>query len=352
MGKKMEEKSKVTIVVPVYNAENYLRRCVSSIQCQTYKNLEIILIDDESKDRSPQICDELQKTDKRIRVVHKKNEGAGKSRNRGIDLATGDYILFVDSDDYIKNTLVEKCLNAIDDEPASMVMFGIEDVDEQENKIGEKVPHTDKKVFRKDEITNQVLPELIFSPNKDVRNLETPASMAHFYTMDIIRKIDWRFVSEREYISEDFYSRLKLYRYMEKFIVIDEPLYCYRHGHESLSSSSRLLDYSLIRKFYEQCVDLCKKSNYNLSVMNNIGRPYLSFTITCLKLKARQKKNIRAKRMELNEILKDNQLHNVLSQRNLNDENRAKRVLYKAILADNYFLARALIYMQAYRSKR
>ena len=69
MGKKMEEKSKVTIVVPVYNAENYLRRCVSSIQCQTYKNLEIILIDDESKDRSPQICDELQKTDNIYRRI-------------------------------------------------------------------------------------------------------------------------------------------------------------------------------------------------------------------------------------------------------------------------------------------
>lgn len=300
----MEEKEKVAVVIPVYNAEKYLRRCVSSIQYQTYKNLEIILIDDGSKDKSPQICDELQKSDRRIRVVHKKNEGAGKSRNKGIDLATGDYILFVDSDDYIKNTLVEKCLNVIDNEPASMVMFGIEDVDEQENKIGEKVPYTDKKVFRKDEITNQVLPELLFSPAKNVRNLETPASMAHFYSMDIIRKIGWHFVSEREYISEDIYSILKLYRYIEKFIVIDEPLYCYRHGHESLSSSSRLLDYTLIRKFYKQCIDLCKKNNYNLDVINNASRPYLSFTITCLKLKARQKKNIMTKRMELNEILK------------------------------------------------
>ena len=348
----MEEKGKVTIVVPVYNAECYLRRCVSSIQCQTYKNLEIILIDDESKDKSPQICDELQKSDRRIRVIHKKNEGAGKSRNRGINLATGNYILFVDSDDYIKNTLVEKCLKAIDNEAASMVMFGIEDVDEKENKIGEKVPYTDKKVFRRDEIVNQVLPELIFSPSKNVRNLETPASMAHFYTMDIIRKIGWQFVSEREYISEDFYSRLMLYRYVEKFIVIDEPLYYYRHGHESLSSSSRLLDYTLIKKFYKQCVDLCKKSGYNLTVMNNISRPYLSFTITCLKLKARQKKNIMTKQMELNEILKDKQLHEVLRRCNLNDENKAKRILYKAILTDNYFLARLLIYMQAYRSKK
>lgn len=348
----MEEKEKVAVVIPVYNAEKYLRRCVSSIQYQTYKNLEIILIDDGSKDKSPQICDELQKSDRRIRVVHKKNEGAGKSRNKGIDLATGDYILFVDSDDYIKNTLVEKCLNVIDNEPASMVMFGIEDVDEQENKIGEKVPYTDKKVFRKDEITNQVLPELLFSPAKNVRNLETPACMAHFYSMDIIRKIGWHFVSEREYISEDIYSILKLYRYIEKFIVIDEPLYCYRHGHESLSSSSRLLDYTLIRKFYKQCIDLCKKNNYNLDVINNASRPYLSFTITCLKLKARQKKNIMTKRMELNEILKDSQLHEVLKQHDLNNENKAKRALYKAILADNYFLARLLIYMQAYRSKK
>mgnify|MGYP004526785091 CR=1 FL=1 len=348
----MKEKGKVTIVIPVYNAEKYLHKCVSSIQCQTYKNLEIILIDDGSKDKSPQICDELQKLDERIRVVHKKNEGAGKSRNRGINLATGDYIFFVDSDDYIKNTLVETCLNAIDNELASMVMFGIEDVDEQENKIGEKVPYTDKKVFKGDEITNHVLPELLFSPTKNIRNLETPASMAHFYTMDIIKKNGWQFVSEKEYISEDFYSRLELYRYVKKFIVIDEPLYYYRHGHESLSSSSRLLDYNLIRKFYKQCMCLCKKNNYNLTVMNNISRPYLSFTITCLKLKARQKKNIMTKRTELNEVLKDTQLHEVLKQHNLNNENKAKQILYRAILANNYFLARLLIYIQAYRSKR
>jgi len=97
---------------------------------------------------------------------------------------------------------------------------------------------------------------------------------------------------------------------------------------------------------------VCEKNNYNKKVLRKVSEPYLSFTITCLKLKAGQKKNFAAKKMELNEILKDNQLHEVLKQRNLDNENKAKRVLYKAILADNYFLARALIYIQTYRSKR
>ena len=104
---------KVTVVVPVYNAEKYLTECLESIQRQTYSNIEIILVDDGSKDSSPALCDAFQKKDNRIKVVHKMNEGAGKSRNKGIEMATGDYILFVDSDDYIKSDLVEKCVNAI-----------------------------------------------------------------------------------------------------------------------------------------------------------------------------------------------------------------------------------------------
>ena len=98
---------KVTVVVPVYNAEKYLTECLESIQRQTYSNIEIILVDDGSKDSSPALCDAFQKKDNRIKVVHKMNEGAGKSRNKGIEMATGDYILFVDSDDYIKSDMYQ-----------------------------------------------------------------------------------------------------------------------------------------------------------------------------------------------------------------------------------------------------
>lgn len=343
---------KVTVVVPVYNAEKYLRECVESIQKQTYTDIEIILVDDGAKDGSPKLCDVLQKKDSRIKVIHKENEGAGKSRNKGIELATGKYILFVDSDDYIKPDLIEKCVKAIAGSDSAMVMYGVQHTDDMGKIIGEKVPYSDKYIFEGKEVQEEFLPEMIFSEDKKTRNLETPASMANFYSLGVIRRIGWRFESEREYISEDFYSRLKLYRYIDRLVVLNEALYCYRHGHESLSSSSRLMNYEMIRKYYNQCVSLCKKNNYNEKILQNISEPYLSFTITCLKLKARQKKSIMVKRNELNVILKDNQLHEVLKMRNLNNENKAKQILYKAILANNYLLARVLIYMQAYRSKR
>ena len=133
--------------------------------------------------------------------------------------------------------------------------------------------------------------------------------------------------------------------------MLNEALYCYRHGHESLSSSSRLMNYKEIKKYYNQCVSLCKELGYNDKVLRNISEPYLSFTITCLKLKARQEKSLKVKRLNMNEILKDDQLHKVLAERNLNNEKKSRRVLYKAVLMKNYALARGLIYIQAYRSK-
>lgn len=340
---------KVTVVVPVYNTEKYLNECIESIRNQTYTNLEIILVDDGAKDNSPQLCDALQRIDDRIIVIHKKNEGAGKSRNRGIEVATGKYILFVDSDDYIKSDLVEKCMDFIGGDVAAMVMYGVQHVDEMGGVIGEKIPYSDKYIFEKEEVREILLPEVIFSDNKRVRNLEIPACMANFYSLDVIRKIGWKFESEREYISEDYYSMLKLYRYIDKFVVLNEALYCYRHGHESLSSSSRLMDYNMIRKYYNQCVLLCKDNGYNEKVLNNISEPYLSFTITCLKLKARQNKSLKDKRTELNEILQDIQLYEVLTKRNLKNEKRTKQFLYKAILTKNYVLARILIYLQSFR---
>lgn len=103
----MENKPLISIIVPVYNMENYLSVCVDSILAQTYTNLEIILVNDGSKDSSAQICDNLAKKDGRIRVIHKENGGLSSARNAGLDIATGEYIGFVDSDDSIKPNMFE-----------------------------------------------------------------------------------------------------------------------------------------------------------------------------------------------------------------------------------------------------
>ena len=97
----------ISVIVPIYNVEVYLKRCVDSIRNQTYKNLEIILVDDESPDNCGKICDEYAQKDDRIKVIHQKNKGLSGARNAGIEIATGKYIAFVDSDDYIESTMYE-----------------------------------------------------------------------------------------------------------------------------------------------------------------------------------------------------------------------------------------------------
>ncbi len=103
----MSNNDLISVIIPVYNVEQYLNRCVDSVINQTYKNLEIILVDDGSTDNSGKICDEYALKDNRIMVVHKKNGGAGSARNAGLDIAKGEYIGFVDSDDYIEPDMYE-----------------------------------------------------------------------------------------------------------------------------------------------------------------------------------------------------------------------------------------------------
>ena len=111
---------KVTVVVPIHNTANYLSRCINSITNQSYRNLEIILIDDGSTDESLKICQLLAQTDSRIRVIHQDNVGLAETRNRGMELATGEYICFFDSDDYIENSMVSTLLKTAEQTKADV----------------------------------------------------------------------------------------------------------------------------------------------------------------------------------------------------------------------------------------
>lgn len=101
---------KYSIIVPIYDVEKYIHKCLESIINQTYNDIEIILVDDESPDNCPEICDKFEQKDKRIKVIHKKNGGLSDARNAGLKIATGDYVLFVDSDDYIDTKTCENFL--------------------------------------------------------------------------------------------------------------------------------------------------------------------------------------------------------------------------------------------------
>ena len=121
----------VSVIIPVYNVEKYLARCIQSVCGQSYQGLEIILVDDGSKDKSGVICDEYAERDGRIKVIHKENGGLGDARNAGVEKAEGKYLLFVDSDDRIHENLVRDTVETAEKNQADMVIFDY--IGEEEN---------------------------------------------------------------------------------------------------------------------------------------------------------------------------------------------------------------------------
>lgn len=138
----------VSIIVPVYNVEKYLEKCVESLIQQTYKYIEIILVDDGSSDSSGKICDSLSKKDDRIISLHKKNGGLSDARNYGIKHAKGNYLVFVDSDDWIENDTIEESLRRIISDKSDIVVYGFSvDYDNGNHKI--KAPYKDECIDKK-----------------------------------------------------------------------------------------------------------------------------------------------------------------------------------------------------------
>lgn len=125
----------VSVVVPVYNMDKLVEKCIESVLVQTYKNIELLLVDDGSTDNSGQICDRVALENDRVKVFHKKNGGVADATNVGLDNVSGKYILFVDSDDYIMPTMIEKMVSALERESADIVQCGIRLIDENGNVI-------------------------------------------------------------------------------------------------------------------------------------------------------------------------------------------------------------------------
>lgn len=150
--------SLISVIVPVYNVEKYLKRCIDSILQQSYKNLEIILVDDGSTDASGSICDEYKVKDNRIIVVHKRNGGLSSARNVGLDVANGEYIGFIDSDDYISNNMYELLINEIKEYSCNIIsnIMYVRAYESGEN-ISSRVPHRQNEVFTGEKYLEELL---------------------------------------------------------------------------------------------------------------------------------------------------------------------------------------------------
>lgn len=185
----MKSDTLISVIVPVYNVEEYIERCIESIIKQTYNNIEIILIDDGSKDKSNEICDIYAQKDKRIKVIHKENEGVSKARNVGLDIAKGEYIVFIDSDDYVETNYINTLYELSLENNSDITICGVKDENINGNILNES-KDTTKKMLKK-----ETLKELL---NEEYFNC---VCWAKIYKKKIIGNV--RF-NENMKIAEDF----------------------------------------------------------------------------------------------------------------------------------------------------
>lgn len=241
---------KVSIVIPVYNVEKYMKVAVDSAINQTYKNIEIILIDDGSKDNSGIICDEYERIDNRVKVIHQKNKGLSGARNTGIENATGKYILFLDSDDYFDLDAAEKLYNAIEEKNADYVVANYTNTDEDGTKW-DKVVFDQNKYFGQklsmDDYTNS-----FYLMNSGVWN--------KIWRKSFLDEINARFVDGA--LAEDAIFTTYCFMKSTNVYYIPDNVYNYRLRYSDSISSSCSKDYFVrINKAYRIIYNNFRENN-------------------------------------------------------------------------------------------
>lgn len=322
------EKEVITIVIPVYNVEKYIDRCLNSVVNQTYDNLEIILVDDGSPDNCPKICDDWTKKDKRIKVIHKKNAGLGMARNTGIDYATGEYICFFDSDDYVDLNLISRAYYTIKKYSADVVIYGIKSVSETGKILSADIPMSDKELYIDDEVHSFILPNMIANDPASGKKLGfNMSSSGAMYSLKLIKNNHWHFVSEREFISEDFYSLLDLYKYVKRVAVLHEAFYFYCYNKNSLSHVFDPNRYKRICYCYSGMVIIAEKCNYPSEVKICLDSQFLGSVICSMKLIVASNEDPKKKYDAVCAIIRDDFLQNVLTQMDTKNETKQRKIL-------------------------
>lgn len=224
---------KISIIVPVYNVEKYLEQCIKSIIEQTLKEIEIILINDGSTDKSIEICNEYAKFDKRITVIDKKNTGVSDTRNVGIDIATGEYIMFVDSDDWLEKQACELAYDEAEKEKADSVIFCYYR-ESSSGTLKKDIFNKEKDIFENEDLKKDILIPtlgLIDEKLKKPQRLDTLVPVyAKIYKTNIIKSNNIRYMDLSKIPSECLLFNFDYYLKSNKVVFIRKYLYHYRRN--------------------------------------------------------------------------------------------------------------------------
>lgn len=272
--------NKVSVIVPVYNTEQYLKECVDSLLKQTLTDLEIILIDDGSPDNSACICDEYAKLDSRVKVIHKENGGLSSARNAALDICKGEYIGFVDSDDFVEPTMFEELYNSAINYNSDISICALSTFSEKS--IIPKMLPFEKEVYKDSDIMKCFLvPLLGENPNEKIKYLEGFVCR-QLFKREIIGNI--RFKSEREYFAEDVMFDFDIYPLCRTISVVNKPLYFYRYNGDSLSNKYRENVWTMFSNYLNAEYELLNELDIEISDsiklrLNNLALKFVVISV-------------------------------------------------------------------------
>lgn len=231
---------KVSVIVPIYKVEQYLHRCVDSIIKQTYKNLEIILVDDGSPDKCGNICDEYATKDSRIKSIHKKNGGLSDARNYGMNYATGDFVLFVDSDDWLELEMIEVMINTAQEYNADIVQSSFYYAYEDYLLL-------DDRYYKEDDAPvilnkNELMKALVI--NERVKNF----AWGKLYKIDLVKNIPFK----KGVLYEDVFWAHNVMDKVETYVILHTPMCYYLQRNDSIVYNYTLKNLDIIKGLKER----------------------------------------------------------------------------------------------------
>lgn len=307
---------KVSIIIPVYNVEKYLDRCMNSVLNQTLKDIEIILVDDGSTDHCPQMCDAYAEKDSRIKVIHKKNAGLGMARNTGLDYVTGEYVTFIDSDDYISEKTCEICYHNITENLADVCIHGFVNVNEK----GEEFPKVNPlkhSVIQGEEVIDTVLLGMIAAKEDYYKDTYIGMSVCIcLYLRELIEQHHVRFCSEREYISEDLIFQMTMIPYAKKVVTIEDTLYyyCENGNNASLTKKYAPDKFQRYKKLYNRQLEMLCEMNRLEEGKKRAARMFLGNIRVCMKqISSNSQIDKKDKKKYMNEICRDSCVKDIIS---------------------------------------
>lgn len=322
----------LSIIVPVYNVEKYLDRCITSLLNQDINQYEIILIDDGSTDSSGKICDKWAKFNSFIRVIHTKNTGVANARNIGIEASQGEYLAYVDSDDYVKDGAFKKILTVLDETNADVCYFGYSDVfyDKKEvqlTPIPQKLEYSGKSTydFAKDIIGNK--------PESTSFMFSGVSSWSGVTKKELIDKYKISFPSNMKAMNEDMFYNLSVSLHSEKIVIIPERLYYYCHNdNDSLTLSYREDRFETTKNTYnillEQFSDYIKIDE---DIYLRIKRLFMTNVVACLK-----QEYIYKKANNIKEICNDSTVISVVNSYPIDKMSIKQKLLFTAVKHRSY----------------